>query len=132
MHKPWQGPVPTVEEAAAYLEADAAYLTGERPTTTAPEIRPLATWAGSTGIVTVTQWSVDVALITYGRWSSYRAREVSTAITLFQVTQGGLATDGWATFDIYKVDRFLDESQARQVADLLLAGPPQLLGSGEI
>lgn len=130
--KPWAGQAPTLEEAAAYLTEDAAYLTGERETVTPPEVRHLATWTGSTGSLTVTEWTIDAAVVTFGYWSRYRGREVSYAATMFQLTQGGLAPDGWATFDVYKVSRALDEEGARQVADVILAGLPIHLAHGEM
>lgn len=130
--KPWKGQTPTIEEAAAYLPQEAPFLTGERETTTPPEVQLLGTWTGSEGTLTVTNWTVDAATVEYGYWSHYRDREAIVTTTLFQVTEGGLAPDGWATFDVYKVNRRLTHAEAEQIAALIRAGLPQRLAGGEL
>lgn len=130
--RPWKDSTPTLEEAAIWLPKQAAFLTGERETTTPPEVVPVGTWTGSDGILTVTTWTVDAAVVRYGYYSTYREREAIVAGTLFQLTQGGLAPDGWGSFEVYRVPRALDQQEAEQVARMIVAGLPVRLGGAEL
>lgn len=131
--KPWQGETPTLEEVATYLPQDGPFLTRERATSTSPEVRALGTWSGSfEGPRSITNVSVDSAIVEYGYWSHYRDREVIVTKTLFQVTEGGLAPDGWGSFDVYMVPRKLTPGEGEQMAALILAGLPVRVAGGEL
>lgn len=122
---------PTIDEAAALLPDDARSIRGKARGQTSPaQIHPLTTYAETNGVIYETRTTCYAATV---EWEDHNPLTGGhKGRTLIQITRGGLAPDGWATYDTYKVGRLLTEDEASMMIQLILTGVPEWLEGGEL
>ncbi len=127
---PWGGSVPSLGEALELLPDCAEQIHESPQPVTITSVLDRANsneYPGGSHNV-----REQVAAIEWSYSSFYHGRDVTQVVTLLQVVRGGLAPDGWAYYDTYRVNRRLTADEARVMLEVIHAGLPLRIVGGDL
>lgn len=122
---------PTLDEAAAALPEYATSILGTvRGATEPAAITPLARYS-SLDLTPCERRTIAYAATV--EWIDHNPFNGGPrAWTLIQISEGGLAPDGWATWDTYKIHGALTEPEALDMIQVILHRMPVHVEGGDL